>query len=262
MTTLSGTAQPAPAAGLARHLRGRVTEPDSPDWDTARRRDLFWALRGAGGGFALVTHLDLALARTPALFGGQLIWPVDAAPEVFGAWASWAPGLTRDTTSSAGVLQFPPLPELPEVFVAQTRASIRLTAAAGRNPAPRRRLCPASAAVRWPRRDRPHRRSVPDRTRRRRPRPAGRRGRSRLPGHRDGRPQPMDDRHHSAQLRGPGYRPQPAVQPRNPAAPRRRQAPLRPSQCHLHQLPSHRIGVAGPSRDCGHRLSFRSGVAA
>ena len=120
MTTLSGTAQPAPAAGLARHLRGRVTEPDSPDWDTARRRDLFWALRGAGGGFALVTHLDLALARTPALFGGQLIWPVDAAPEVFGAWASWAPGLTRDTTSSAGVLQFPPLPELPEVFVAQT----------------------------------------------------------------------------------------------------------------------------------------------
>ena len=37
MTTLSGTAQPAPSAGLARHLRGRVIGPDSPDWDTARR---------------------------------------------------------------------------------------------------------------------------------------------------------------------------------------------------------------------------------
>ena len=119
MTTLSGTAQPAPAAGLARHLRGRVTEPDSPDWDTARRRDLFWALRGAGGGFALVTHLDLALARTPALFGGQLIWPVDAAPE---ASRLGVLGTRPDQGhhSSAGVLQFPPLPELPEVFVAQT----------------------------------------------------------------------------------------------------------------------------------------------
>jgi hypothetical protein len=37
MTTLSGTAQPAPAAGLARHLRGPVIEPDSPGWDAARR---------------------------------------------------------------------------------------------------------------------------------------------------------------------------------------------------------------------------------
>jgi len=37
MTTLSGAAQPASCGGLARHLRGRVTGPDSPDWDTARR---------------------------------------------------------------------------------------------------------------------------------------------------------------------------------------------------------------------------------
>lgn len=37
MTRLSGTARPAPAAGLARHLRGRVINPDSPDRDAARR---------------------------------------------------------------------------------------------------------------------------------------------------------------------------------------------------------------------------------
>ncbi len=52
--------------------------------DATTQEDLFWALRGAGGGFALVTRLDLALTRTPALFGGQLIWPVDAArPNAF-----------------------------------------------------------------------------------------------------------------------------------------------------------------------------------
>jgi len=37
MTTLSGTAQPASAAGLARPLRGPVIGPDSPDWDADRR---------------------------------------------------------------------------------------------------------------------------------------------------------------------------------------------------------------------------------
>jgi hypothetical protein len=87
--------------------------------DAAADEDLFWALRGGGGGFALVTHLDLALAPVPALFGGQLIWPVDAAAEVFDAWASWAPGLTSDTTAFACVLQMPPAPVLPEVLRGQ-----------------------------------------------------------------------------------------------------------------------------------------------
>jgi len=84
--------------------------------DAAANEDLFWALRGGGGGFALVTHLNLALAPVAALFGGQLIWPVDAAAEVFDAWASWTPGLTSDTTSFACVLQMPPAPQLPEAL--------------------------------------------------------------------------------------------------------------------------------------------------
>jgi hypothetical protein len=84
--------------------------------DAVTNEDLFWALRGGGGGFALVTHLDLALAPIPALFGGQLIWPVEAAAEVFDAWASWTPGLTRDTTSFACVLQMPPAPAIPEML--------------------------------------------------------------------------------------------------------------------------------------------------
>jgi hypothetical protein len=84
--------------------------------DADTHEDVFWALRGGGGGFAVVTQVELALAPVPALFGGQLIWPVEAAPEVFDAWASWVPGLSEDTTSSAYVLQLPPLPELPEAL--------------------------------------------------------------------------------------------------------------------------------------------------
>jgi len=50
MTTLSGTAQPAPAAGLGRHVPGRVIGPGSPDWDSARRPWNRRAGRAADGG--------------------------------------------------------------------------------------------------------------------------------------------------------------------------------------------------------------------
>ncbi len=81
--------------------------------DATSHPDLLWALRGGGGGFALVAGLELALARVPALFGGQLVWPLDAAPEVFRAWRSWTAGLPPEMTSSAFVVELPPLPEVP-----------------------------------------------------------------------------------------------------------------------------------------------------
>ena len=65
-----------------------------------------------GGGFALVAGLKLALARVPVLFGGQLVWPLDAAPEVFLAWRSWTVGLPPEMTSSAFVVELPLVPEV------------------------------------------------------------------------------------------------------------------------------------------------------
>lgn len=78
--------------------------------------DLLWALRGGGGGFALVTHLELRLARLPGLFGGQLIWPQEAAADVFGAWRAWARELPREMTSNMSLVEVPPLPEIPEML--------------------------------------------------------------------------------------------------------------------------------------------------
>ncbi len=82
--------------------------------DATTHPDLLWALRGGGGGFALVTGLDLALARMPGLFGGQLVWPLEAAPEVFGTWRSWTASLPPQMTSSVLAVELPPLPEVPE----------------------------------------------------------------------------------------------------------------------------------------------------
>jgi len=76
--------------------------------------DLLWALRGGGGGYALVTHLELRLDRVPDLFGGQVIWPAAAAPEVFGAWRDWTTWLPPEMSSSVAVVSLPPMPEVPE----------------------------------------------------------------------------------------------------------------------------------------------------
>lgn len=88
--------------------------------DAADHPDLFWALRGGGGGSALVTRLELRLARLPEIFGGQLVWPREAAPEVLGVWRSLTQLLPPQMTSSLAMVQLPTLPEVPEPMRGQT----------------------------------------------------------------------------------------------------------------------------------------------
>src|SRR3954447_10449178 len=62
------------------------------DCDEGHHEDLFWALRGAGGGqFAAVTQLVLRTLPAPDATGFNLVWPWPAAAEVVGAWQAWAP---------------------------------------------------------------------------------------------------------------------------------------------------------------------------
>ncbi len=52
--------------------------------DADHEPELFWALRGGGGGFAVVTHFEYALHPLgPTVFGGFLGWPLAEAREVF-----------------------------------------------------------------------------------------------------------------------------------------------------------------------------------
>jgi FAD/FMN-containing dehydrogenase len=54
--------------------------------------DLFWALRGGGGGhLGVVTALDLKTVAAPTLRTAFLQWPISAAPQVISAWQGWAP---------------------------------------------------------------------------------------------------------------------------------------------------------------------------
>jgi hypothetical protein len=117
-TMFGGTGALGRATGFMAH---KVAAADVVTADGTRLRcdadahpDLLWALRGGGGGYALVTRLELRLDRVPDLFGGQVVWPAAAAPQVFGAWRDWTTEQPPEMTSSVSVISLPPLPEVPE----------------------------------------------------------------------------------------------------------------------------------------------------
>ncbi|MGD9715198.1 MAG: FAD-binding oxidoreductase, partial [Thermomicrobiales bacterium] len=48
--------------------------------------DLFWALRGGGGNFGVVTEFEFALHEQGDIFGGLLIYPIEQASEVLAVY--------------------------------------------------------------------------------------------------------------------------------------------------------------------------------
>jgi FAD/FMN-containing dehydrogenase len=82
------------------------------DCSAEREPDLFWALRGAGGGqFGVVTSLRFEPVPEPVVTGFEYTWPSGDAAEVVAAWQRWAPDAPAELTanltiSPAGVRMF------------------------------------------------------------------------------------------------------------------------------------------------------------
>jgi FAD/FMN-containing dehydrogenase len=76
--------------------------------------DLFWAIRGGGGNFGVVTALEIELFDYDDVYAGVLWFPVERAREVLRAWRDWTTLVPEEMTSVGRILQFPPLPHFPE----------------------------------------------------------------------------------------------------------------------------------------------------
>jgi FAD/FMN-containing dehydrogenase len=75
-------------------LRAQVVLADGlvVECDERCHEDLFWALRGSGGGnFGVVTHLDFRTLPAPDGTVFHLTWPFDRAAAVVDAWQGWSP---------------------------------------------------------------------------------------------------------------------------------------------------------------------------
>ncbi|MBB4665186.1 FAD-binding oxidoreductase [Conexibacter arvalis] len=76
--------------------------------------ELFWALRGGGGGFGVVTALEFELMPLTHVFAGTLFWPGELAREVLNAYRAWAETVPETVTSTVRLLRLPDLPFVPE----------------------------------------------------------------------------------------------------------------------------------------------------
>jgi FAD/FMN-containing dehydrogenase len=84
--------------------------------DQDNETDLFWAVRGGGGNFGVVTALEFDLFPVPELYAGSLFFPYERASELMHAWHEFvSAGLPDEITTVARVMQFPPLEEIPEM---------------------------------------------------------------------------------------------------------------------------------------------------
>jgi len=82
--------------------------------DADNDADLFWALRGGGGGYAIVTALHLNLLPIAELYAGTLILPAEVGAEGIRAYRDWTETVPDEVTSIVRFLRPPPLPDVPE----------------------------------------------------------------------------------------------------------------------------------------------------
>ena len=83
--------------------------------DPEHEPDLFWALRGGGGSFGVVTAIELRALPISEIYAGALWWPTARGDEVMHCWRELADrGLPDELTTIGRYLRLPDLPEVPE----------------------------------------------------------------------------------------------------------------------------------------------------
>ena len=78
--------------------------------------DLFWALRGGGGSFGVVTAIEIELFPITEAYAGILWYPIERGAEVLEAWRQLTQSdqVPDELTTVGRFLNLPPIPEIPE----------------------------------------------------------------------------------------------------------------------------------------------------
>jgi hypothetical protein len=91
----------------------------------SENQDLFWAVRGGGGNFGVITSFEFRMAKVGTILGGALVLPPD--PDVIRRFGEFALHAPDELTTIAAVMRIPPVPFVPEerhgelAFVVLTR---------------------------------------------------------------------------------------------------------------------------------------------
>jgi FAD/FMN-containing dehydrogenase len=76
--------------------------------------DLFWALRGGGGNFGVVTELEFRLYPVERLYAGMAMFGADRAADAVAVYREWAADEPDECHTSLVAMTVPPVPMFPE----------------------------------------------------------------------------------------------------------------------------------------------------
>jgi FAD/FMN-containing dehydrogenase len=76
--------------------------------------DLFWAVRGGGGNFGVVTSFEFRLHPVKTVYAGPTFWPLDDSAEVMKAYRDFILGAPEHVNGFFAFLTIPPSPMFPE----------------------------------------------------------------------------------------------------------------------------------------------------
>jgi FAD/FMN-containing dehydrogenase len=110
--------------------------------DGSNHPDLFWAIRGGGGNFGVVTRFRFRLHDVSSFVGGMLILP--ATPALIRAFVAHADAAPEELSIIANVMPAPPMPFVPAEHHGKL-VVFALTAFAGAVDAAQRALAPFRA---------------------------------------------------------------------------------------------------------------------
>jgi FAD/FMN-containing dehydrogenase len=91
---------------LASGERVRASATENPD--------LFWAIRGGGGNFGVVTSFLFRLHEVGTIVGGPTFWAIEDSAEVLRAYRDFLPGAPRELNGFFAFASVPPAPPFPD----------------------------------------------------------------------------------------------------------------------------------------------------
>lgn len=91
---------------LADGTQARASADENPD--------LYWALRGGGGNFGVVTSFRFRLHSVSTVLAGPTFWPIEQTPEVMRFYREFLPAAPRELSGFFALMTVPPAPLFPE----------------------------------------------------------------------------------------------------------------------------------------------------
>ncbi|MEX2646951.1 MAG: FAD-binding oxidoreductase [Gaiellaceae bacterium] len=89
--------------------------------------DLFWALRGGGGNFGVVTAFTFRLQPVAGIVAGPTMWSLDRAPEILSWYRDFIHTAPEELNGWFAFLTVPPVPMFPEELHLKKMAAVLWT---------------------------------------------------------------------------------------------------------------------------------------